>query len=98
MQSDGPASGAYELIGPVEVQTSSRRKWIGALEAIGGRTPFAARPEVEFHVVDRRSGRIVYRASTRNAVSKQAWHEQLAQDLRTLSKSEFDREWGIKGP
>ncbi len=94
VESADRASGAYDLVGPLDVQTSSRRKWMDALQIIGGHAPSAS--EVEFQVVDRESGRVVYRATTRNALSEQAWQEKLTQDLQTLSKAEFDREWGIE--
>lgn len=95
-KSGDKASEAYELVGPIELGVPARRKLIGVLEVLRGLAPLAARSQVEYQVVDRTSGRVVYRATTRNAVSEQAWHETLAHDLHTLSKVDFDTEWGIK--
>lgn len=92
------ASARYELLDPTPAPVNKSRRFMGIMQALGGFVPLATRPAWELQVRERTTGRIVYSTTTRNGVSLSAWQETLSKDLASLTRNEFDREYGIDQP
>ena len=92
------AADRYELVGPIDVPLKRTQLLGGILQAIHGTPPLGARPTTAFEIRERATGRVVYRTTTRNEISLEAWQETLSSDLENLTVQAFDDKWGVASP